>query len=366
MFQKNRYKIFKYLNAIKALFISSLFIVMFYDMKYLNSEEIDRLNNVLNIRYGRYNPYKEIEKEVNNGSITYKTIILDKDTEDYTTTSNNAKKYIDNGYDEFNDEDGDDGDDIERNENKIKVGVEEENNDKENGVKVFDNQRKIKSTIESKNKASRRKDIAAELNIGTSGIDIGAVYNYWFFGFRLSGAFLKLPLNGVVQEYIDLDIKGYNIGLSFLFRPFQGAFHVDFGLFYFNQGITGNYHIKLLPSEKEELAGYYLDSTIVLGLKFRVGVVPYFGFGWNINIWKNFLINIDIGLFVTGKLKYKSLDFRINEGGYSDDTYKLTGLEDVISYEKVKSILGETATNIMEKLVVWPVIKIGVGYRFNL
>ena len=126
--------------------------------------------------------------------------------------------------------------------------------------------------------------------------------------------------------------------------------------------MNNNYHIKLLPSEKEELAGYYLDSTIVLGLKFRVGVVPYFGFGSNINIWKNFLINIDIGLFVTGKLKYKSLDFRINEGGYSDDTYKLTGLEDVISYEKVKSILGETATNIMEKLVVWPVIKIGVGY----
>ena len=382
MFKENRCKIFKYLHCIAVFFSVSLFVGVFYNVKLSHGEE-GFWDNVFNVKYESYNPYTFVEEQVNNGEIVYKET-------NPTNGLKNTRRSFEEGEDDYVNIKEDDEEEIQeavKDSNRTNVATDyddnEENNeedesegseddeDNDEDEEEFDNDNNYvkKQTLYKKTQrqTKRKHEIVAGLFVGSSGFGLDLVYNYWFFGFRFSGAFLKLPVNGLLKEYIDLDLHGYNVGLSVFFRPFQGTFHIDVGVFYFNHGITGNYNIKLLPSKDvAELADYYLNTTMVLGLKFRTGIVPYVGCGWDINVWKNLFINIDVGLFVTGELKYQSLDFKINKGGLSNANQRLTGLEMVMSYDTVKSILGKTATNVLEKLVVWPVVKIGFGYRFNL
>ena len=341
MFGKKGHQILT--SGYRLLFLSVLliFINSFFCIKHLHGEEYDYGVDILNMRYSGYDPYALIEKQVADKEIVYRSSKEKQDEEEDTDVENETKKYLnpqktilDNDFEE---EEGEYVENDEDYEYENSYFSEKDGTSYGGGDDI------------GREQTEKRHYISAGVDVGTLGLGGNVSYHYRFFGVKLSGGYFKLPLNGILEN-LDLDLRGYNVGLLVFFRPFNGCFHLDIGFSYFFQEASGLLHTKL----------FSMETDLTANFRFKTGITPYIGFGWEFNIGRRFSINVDAGILITGKMQYRALFLDVENGSFKDD------ITDVIPYETLKKTIGEQASEIIEHLTVWPVIQVGVNYKFHL
>lgn len=207
------------------------------------------------------------------------------------------------------------------------------------------------------NSDNKYKDIFtfAGVSFGTSGFGINAGGNYKMFGIRFSAQTLQINSPIKASKYVSLKLfNGGDYGIDFMFRP-TSYFHIDIGFHYFKNIVTVYYKNTKLASSIE-LDGYVGGEVDV---KIGYKIVSYFGFGFNIRLFAQLYLDIDLGVMFTGE--YKINKFKI----YLEDTGGNRVSADMDpSHENIKYVTNYDSKQNNYK--VWPIAKIGFSYRYNL
>ena len=215
--------------------------------------------------------------------------------------------------------------------------------------------------------------VFADLSVGTQGLgmDVGYSFNR-HFKLRARGTFLTYERDDNWDEVnVTCKLKNYSCGLIFDYHPFGESFRLSVGINasplkvqadgtmdgsdQFNGEYTlGDYDYKVDGVGK--VRGEYKWNT----------VQPYIGIGWSCSSQSEhawfFTADLGVNFIGNGKL-------RVNSSG--DIQQKKVG-EPHSAYHPVDNSLLETSLReegkdffkIADKIVVYPVVHIGVGCRF--
>ena len=148
---------------------------------------------------------------------------------------------------------------------------------------------------------------------GTSGLGVKAGFEYKYVGiYATASTFGKWTINvgSAVNSFANdvaaesdlsflsssnagLKIQDYGIDLRI--KPFNGAFHIDVGYHYINyQAFINVGAVTPTPFGDVSMNG-------VISMKIAKGWKPYFGLGWDIRLFYQFYLTLDLGVMYTGK-----------------------------------------------------------------
>ena len=196
------------------------------------------------------------------------------------------------------------------------------------------------------------------IGLGTSGFGVNAGCNDKIFGIRFSAQTLKINSPFIINDELSLKLfNGWDYGVDFMLRP-TSYMHIDIGVHYFKNIVSVHYNNTNLFNNTA-LSDYNLtvggDVDVEIGNK----IVPYFGFGFNIRLFAQLYLDIDLGVMLTGDYKIKSYQV------YLEDDAKNHVTADVNpSFKDIEYTTGYKADKHNYK--VWPIAKIGFSYRYNL
>ena len=204
---------------------------------------------------------------------------------------------------------------------------------------------------------------------GTTGISVGAS---WYFknviGIRGEYAFMPSQVlsfaTDVVKkssDYItDAKSKFHSGGIDLSIRPFKGAFRIDAGMRIMNYSMSIDGYSMINDYYNAYATG---DVTFVIAK----GVKPYFGLGWDFNPFLGFTIGFDIGVIYTGQWKVDKLNVDVNYGTMPENLQDTAFASDIENAKNdIKSIKGDVNDSLPKFLQFWPVIKLNIGYKFNV
>ena len=317
--------------------------------------------------------------------------------------------------------------------------VNEDNDDIKNEEDEDDEEKdkyeeELYDKIEEYKKTNKEKTITTYVNLGfgTTGIylDLSAYYLN-IVGIRAEYSYFpKLDFIETVKPLLNDDrIKGVELsnkssfGVDFSIRPFTpltkalSGFRIDVGFRQFNGNISvsagqdynllfelakGVRNIKLDSIQIIECALNFLvgmhgapieelegEAVLKIPINFTNGIKPYFGIGWDINLFKGFDLSFSLGIILTrwevGNIELVYRDrpisfYRNALTGYLDDNQVngIIGQEIVKFFDKtVNKIVNnnkKSLQNMLDNLNikgihlsrVWPVVKIGFGWQFDL
>lgn len=202
-------------------------------------------------------------------------------------------------------------------------------------------------------------------DIGTTGLNFHASYYFKnFIGIRAEGNFMPKSISGKLDTLVKkADSRIYDskstfnsYGIDLSVRPLLGSWHIDVGMRQMNYKITA--------SVKEPVHGY--DGTVYnnFTLKIATGIKPYIGTGWTFNPVLGLNINFDLGVIWTGKWKISSSPLEADLRNASDDPLFAEALDD--AGREVQSVVGKVNNDIPSFLQFWPVVKLGIGWQFDI
>lgn len=233
------------------------------------------------------------------------------------------------------------------------------NEDSDDSVSVSDTSYKDNKDEHLKvNRANKYSSvfIFAGTGFGTSGFGINAGGNYKMFGIRFSAQTLKIKKLIKINDEVTLGL--FNVGdygIDFMFRM-TSYLHMDIGFHYF-KNIANVYY-----KNSEILPGIGLDGLLLNGnVDVKIGdkIVPYFGFGFNIRLFFQLYLDIDFGVILTGDYVVDKFTVCIEDSGGDRATIDLNP-----TFEDIHYITGYDAEKHNYK--VWPIVKIGLSYRYNM
>lgn len=210
--------------------------------------------------------------------------------------------------------------------------------------------------------------VFTSINVGTQGIgmDVGYQFNPHLKA-RLRGAYLSYDYKDTWDDVAQakLNYNGSNFGAILDYHPWAACFHVSTGL-----NLTGmNAKLNVtnstgIDSVKIGDDTYDLrNGTSIHGRYQWNRVQPYLGVGWSSDGDKDrsFYFSIDLGVNFMGTGKFSvghtgDLSYTDNSG----KTYKASDADIERSVRKE----GRDFFKIVDKIWVYPVLQIGVGYRF--
>ena len=100
-------------------------------------------------------------------------------------------------------------------------------------------------------------------------------------------------------------LKMQDYGVDLRIKPFNGAFHIDIGYHYMNYQLFMNAGAKIniddFISMNDSLNLSDLSVSGMASMKIAKGWKPYFGLGWDIRLFYQFYLTIDLGVMYTGK-----------------------------------------------------------------
>ena len=225
------------------------------------------------------------------------------------------------------------------------------------------------SSFSAFNQEKADATIYVNAGVGTSGISVGASWYFKnFIGIRGEYSFMPSQVlsfaTDVVKkssEYItDAKSKFHSGGIDLSIRPFKGAFRIDAGMRIMNysMSITGQSMI-------DDYYNAYASGDVTFVIS--KGVKPYFGLGWDFNPFLGFTIGFDLGVIYTGQWKIDKLDVDVNYGNIPiGDRETLFGTSVENAKDDIRSIKGEANKAMPSFLQFWPVIKLNIGYKFNV
>ena len=204
-------------------------------------------------------------------------------------------------------------------------------------------------------------------NVGTMGIQgYGAYYYKNFIGLKIEGGGMPKIVTGKISNALEkivddlsLQMNMWNYGIAFSIRPFGGSWYIDAGLRKINY--SGDISLK------RDLYGAYNGIAEISGnTTFIVakGVRPYLETGWNFNVVAGLNIDFSVGVIYTGKWKadYPIVEVFYNEESYSEEIDSMVEEE---VYDIFKTV-DDFNKGIPSFLRFWPIVKIGLSYRFDI
>ena len=154
---------------------------------------------------------------------------------------------------------------------------------------------------------------------GTSGLGVKAGFEYNYIGiYGTASTFGKWTVNmtsvatslmgdqdGLSIASANAGLKMQDYGVDLRIKPFNGAFHIDFGYHYMNyqlfMNVGASININEFISMNDSLNLDNLSVSGMASMKIAKGWKPYFGLGWDIRLFYQFYLTIDLGVMYTGK-----------------------------------------------------------------
>ena len=254
---------------------------------------------------------------------------------------------------------------IDKEENKI-------SNDSNDAKK--DNDKKNIDKDDKNDKKSDLFNIYANAGVGSTGIAVnGSVYFKNFIGIRVGYDFIPSPVlsfvNNVIKSASD-DItkaKGsfHSIGIDASIRPFLGSFRIDAGLRIMNYSVSVD-AFRAINNPFASNAGVAGNAKFVIA----DGLKPYLGIGWDWNPILGLTIGLDLGVIFTGQWNMAKMDANVAYGNMSASNRALFdanyGAKIAEAKDTVKNIKKDVNDKMPNFLKIWPVVKLSVGWRFNI
>ena len=223
---------------------------------------------------------------------------------------------------------------------------------------------------ERKNETPWPRGVFADVTVGTQGLgmDVGYSFNK-YLKLRVRGTMLSFDHNDTWNDMeMKARFKSKSCGLILDVHPFGGSFRLSAGLNAAPLRVEADGNLDSdLPRGSYYLGGYEVRATDVGSIRGRYKwdtMQPYFGFGWSCSSKSKhaWFFTADIGVNVIGKGKLSV--------GYSGDVqYRSMGSGDwkPMDSSTLENIIrdeGDAFFEIADKIVIYPVIHLGVGCRF--
>lgn len=201
--------------------------------------------------------------------------------------------------------------------------------------------------------------LAGTAGLSGFGLDLGVNVNR-YLGLRATGETFSLTHNGSYSTSVSWDarLKLQQVGLLADVYPFAGVFHVTGGLIRDNTSLD----MTAVPSGVGTLTfnGNAYPVTELNGAQGSVAwnkTVPYAGFGWgNLAGERGFHVTSDVGVLLSGSATTQ-LSAQC-ASGTAGQLCVQSGLNTDVAAEQAK------LQNDANKLKVWPVLRIGIGFAF--
>lgn len=221
--------------------------------------------------------------------------------------------------------------------------------------------------------------ILTEVNVGTQGIGLSIGYEFnQHFKLRMRGAYLAYDYDDDWGNGADgltakgkMDFDGSNVGLILDYHPFGGRFHVSGGLNFADTKVKIDSNLNAATGADGSEGTYDFggvtyraagNSGNIHGKYSWNTVQPYLGIGWSSDGDgdRSLYFSIDLGVNFIGN---GSLSV-----GASDNIQAWNGTD----WEKASNATiehsvreeGKDFFKIADDLFVYPVLQIGMGYRF--
>ena len=214
--------------------------------------------------------------------------------------------------------------------------------------------------------------IAFDINVGTQGVGMSVGYEFnKYLKMRLRGAYLDIGYNGSWGDGDgEINFDGSNAGIIFDVHPFGGVFHLSAGLNFSKSTISATASTTHEANAGTyDLGGYIFDvvgnEATIEGEYSWNNLQPYLGIGWSTDGEGDsslyFTFDIGVNFIGTGKFKITSIKGISNVTGPDGTDLGLATKE--IAEEAIREE-GKDFFKIADSIVIYPVIQLGLGYRF--
>lgn len=214
--------------------------------------------------------------------------------------------------------------------------------------------------------------IAFDVNVGTQGVGMSIGYEFnKYLKMRLRGAYLDLGYSGSWGDGDgEINFNGSNAGIIFDVHPFGGVFHLSAGLNFSKSTISATASTSHgINAGTYDLGGYVFDivddEATIEGEYSWNNLQPYLGIGWSTDGEGDsslyFTFDIGVNFIGTGKFKITSIQGVSNVKGPNGEDLGLATEE--IAEEAIREE-GKDFFKIADSIIVYPVIQLGLGYRF--
>lgn len=214
-----------------------------------------------------------------------------------------------------------------------------------------------------------------DINVGTQGVGFNLGYEFnSTYKLRFRGAWLGYNRNDRWDDMnVHTKVQGSNFGVLLDVHPFGGSFHVSAGLNIAPISVDMNGKMDGFNTEQYvgkiyTFGGY--DYKVEKGQGWVRGeykwhsLQPYIGIGWSSDGSgeSGLYFSCDLGINIMGSGSF-SVSSSSNVKQRPTGTYKWEDLNGDMLKNSIKEE-GKDFFKIADKLYVYPVLQIGVGYRF--
>lgn len=213
--------------------------------------------------------------------------------------------------------------------------------------------------------------VTFDINVGTQGIGMSMGYEFnKYIKMRVRGAYLNASYNkswGNGDGEIEFD--GSNAGILLDYHPFGGVFHLSAGLNFSKSTLSATASAQHNLEGTYDLGGYSFeivsDEARIKGEYDWNNLQPYIGIGWSTDGDGDsslyFTLDIGVNFIGSGKFSINSIDGINNvKGPQGEDLGHVT---DGIAEQAIREE-GKDVFKIADDIMVYPVIQLGMGYRF--
>ena len=227
-------------------------------------------------------------------------------------------------------------------------------NAKNDDLKLNHKREKYIKRVEKENKRKKEEEkyknneyFLIGTNAGSDGFGFSVGYTYKYIGLKFQASTLKIKsINIGNQNYITPVIEDY--GFNFTIYPIRW-FYLSIGCHYIK------YDINILAKRELIIGSSIIDDDVHISIGAGKGFTPYFGFGFDIRLFYQFYLNIELGIMATGKWNINSFDMDVSGKELLETNIKFNN-----TYEETRYVTGYN----FPRLSFWPIIKLGFAYRF--
>ena len=215
------------------------------------------------------------------------------------------------------------------------------------------------------------RGITFDINVGTQGIGMSLGYEFnKHLKMRVRGAYLKASYNDTWGDGDgEIEYDGNNAGILLDYHPFGGVFHLSAGLNFSKSTLSATASAQHNLKGTYDLGGYTFEvvdnEARIKGEYDWNNLQPYIGIGWSTDGDGDhslyFTLDIGVNFIGSGKFSINSIEGINNvKGPHGENLGHITYS---IAEQAVREE-GKDFFKIADDIIVYPVIQLGMGYRF--
>lgn len=213
--------------------------------------------------------------------------------------------------------------------------------------------------------------VTFDVNVGTQGLGMSLGYEFnKYLKMRMRGAYMQFDYN---DTWSDVDGKfeydGNNAGILLDYHPFGGVFRISAGLNYSKMCLNAKGTMEHNLAGEYEFGGYQFKvegNTAKVEAEYDWNdLQPYLGIGWSTdgNGDRSLYFTMDIGVNFIGSGKFNITKIEGVGSVIGPDGKRYDAVTDQIAEDAIREE-GKDFFKIADDIFVYPVIQLGMGYRF--